>query len=97
MEIVPATFEFERKSLLPILTVTGKCRNLPMMDSMLLMEAVKIIERVQNQLKGKLLELMGHEHEVQPGEGMIAVRFYIIFKNEEEFDQAMARLRKGLG
>jgi len=97
MEIVPAIFKMERNSMLPILTVTGMCNNSHMADRMLISKAIQIIELAQNQLKGKLMELMGHENDIVLKEGMIAIRFYIIFKNDEEFDQAIARLQKGLG
>lgn len=97
MGLVPAMFKLERKSMLPILTVTGTCRDLPMVHSMLIMKAVQMIEFAQNQFKGKLMELMGHEYEVQPKKGMMAIRFYIIFPNDEELNKAIARLQKGLG
>ncbi len=97
MELVPVIFNFERKSLLPILTVTGMCKHVPMADKILLRKAIQIIELSQNKFKGKIMELMGHEHEVQPKEGMVAIRFYIIFKNDEEFDQAFTEIQKELG
>jgi len=97
MGLVPVMFKLERKSMLPILTVTGTCRILPMVDSMLIMKAVQMIEFAQNQFKGKLMELMGHEHEVQPENGMMAIRFYIIFPNDAELYKAIASFQKGLG
>ena len=97
MEIVPVMFKLERKSLLPILTITGMCKNLPMIDRVLIGHAVRIIELSQSQLKGKLIELMGHEHEIDIKEGMSAVRFYILFKTDEELYEAITVLQKELG
>ena len=97
MELVPVMFKLERKSILPILTVTGICKNVPGSKIILLNQAVKIINLSQKELKGKLTELMGHENDIGIQEGMIAVRFYIIFRNDEELNQAITRLQKGLG
>lgn len=97
MELVPVMFNLERKSILPILTVTAMCKYSHGVDRFLIGKVVKLIELAQNQLEGKLMKLMGHEHEVKPKEGMIAVRFYLIFRNDDEFDQAITRIRKELG
>lgn len=97
MELVPVTFTLERKSFLPILTVTGKCKNLPMVYNILISRAVQIIEFAQNKLKGKVTELLGQEHEIDIHEGMVAVRFYILFESDEDINQAITRIQKGLG
>ena len=97
MELVPVIFKLERKSLLPILTVTGMCKNMLGIDGFLLGKAVEIINLSQNQLKGKLLELMGHEDDICIQDGMAAVRFYILFESDEQCKQAITRIRKVLG
>lgn len=97
MELVPIMFKLERNSMLPILTITEMCKNLPMADRILLGKAIEIIELSQNQFEGKVTELMGHENDIVLQEGMVAVRFYILFKNDEEFEKAITRIRKELG
>ena len=98
MEFVPVIFKLERRSMLPILTITGICKNTSVSHSFLLGKAVSIIELSQNEFEGKLINLMGDEEkDVGITEGMIAVRFYIIFKNEQKLELAVTKIRKELG
>lgn len=97
MELVPVMFKLERRNLLPILTVTGICNDYHGMKQILLSKAVKMIEFSQTQLKGKVTDLLGHENDINIQEGMIAVRFYILFRNDEELNQAITRIRKEFG
>lgn len=93
MGIVPAAFTYERKSLLPILRITGRTRNMPGLESALLMQSLEIIEKLEK-YNGKVTQCMGHEAVENLSSGMIAIRFYIIFPNEEEYARAIQGIEK---
>jgi len=97
MEFVPVRFILERKSILPILAVTGKCKNVLGVKESLLGKTVEIIEFVQNHLNGKAIKLLGHEDDIGLKEGMIAVRFYLLFETDEQLAKAMKAIPKELG
>lgn len=97
MEFVPVLFKFERHSMLPVLTVTGIAQNVQEIDKILLGNAVELIEMIEQKFEVKFLQPPEDENEADISEGMAAVRFYLLFKDEEEFDKAISSLQEELG
>ena len=97
MEFIPVAFNLGRNSLLPILIVTGITKNVPGMEAFLIRKALEFIEVCEKKFEGKLIELRGHEHDINISEGQLAVRFYILFKTDEDFWKAASGIKKELG
>lgn len=93
---IPISFKLERRSILPILTVTGVSENVPEIESFLLAKSVEIIEKAQ-QFKGRVMETNCNKNMSDVPKGMIAVRFYIIFKNEAELETGIEGIKRELG
>lgn len=89
---IPISFKLERKSILPILTVTGVSPPIPGVERFMLAKSVEMIEKSQR-FQGKVMQLNGNENMSDLPKGMLTVRFYLIFKNEDELESYM----KGMG
>ena len=96
MDIHPAAFSVERRSFLPILRITGMTKAIPGVERVLLSMAIKFID-IAEKANGKLMEISEKENMDDIPKGMTAVRFHIIFKNEEDLEKATSELQKGLG
>lgn len=97
MEFIPAVFKLERNGMLPLLRVTGISKDVYGSKEFLLGKAVSIIEIAQKEYGAQLMDKMLFKNEVDIKEGMIAVTFYLLFKTEEILNQAVQKIRKGLG
>ena len=96
MGIMPVRFEVVRNSVLPILRVTGVIKNIHGVERFLLSKTVEIIE-VFEKYKGKLMESNSMDDMSNIEKDMIAVRFYIIFKDEKDLTAAISGITKALG
>lgn len=98
MDFIPAAFRFERRTMLPILKVTGTVTPVPgiALEKILLSEAVKIIEKAE-EFNGKTMELNEDEDMNDISEDLVTVRFSIIFKNEDDFQKAISSIKGGWG
>ena len=93
----PIIFKFERRTMLPIVTITGVADSIPGIDNFMLAVAVEMIEKAEK-YNGKIVVIA--EQETIIGEipkGKTAVRFNIIFRNEEEFMKGMEGFQRELG
>lgn len=93
---IPIAFTLERKSILPIVTVTGVSKPIPEIDRIMLSKAVEMIEKAEK-FNGRVMESNGDENMSDVPKGMVAVRFYLIFKNEAELEAGLAGMRRELG
>lgn len=96
MDIQPAAFKIERNSFLPILKITGMTKAMPEIERVLLSVAIQFIDIAQ-QSNGKLMEISENENMNDIPNGMTAVRFHIIFRNEEDLEKATSELQKRMG
>lgn len=96
MHNIPAIFKLERKTMLPIITVTGVADPFPSIDKVLMATALRIIDVAQKY--GRIMEISDNE-DITKGipKGKTAVRFNIIFRNEEDFMKGVEELKKELG
>ena len=93
----PAIFKLERKSMFPIITVTGVADPQPGIDKILMSTALRIID-VAKKYDGVLVVISENEN-MMAGipRGKTAVKFNIIFRNEEEFRKGVEGLQRELG
>lgn len=96
MDIQPAAFNVERSSFLPILKITGMTKAMPEIERILLSVAIQLIDIAQ-QSHGKLMEISENENMNDIPNGMTAVRFHIIFRNELDLEKATSELQKRMG
>ena len=96
MEIQPAAFKFERKGFLPILEVTGMIKAMPGIEGVLITIALQFIDKAEK-YNGKLMGVNEMVDMNDIPKEMTAVKFYIIFKNEEDYENLTSELQKGLG
>ena len=90
-------FAFERRYTIPIIIrVTGIAQPVPGIDRGLLGRAVQIIEKA-GQYKANLLEFSEIDNMSDIPKEMAAVRFYLIFECEEDFQSAILGIKKELG
>ena len=83
--------------MFPIITVTGVADPLPGIDSFMLSKAVEIIEKAEKH-NGKPVVIAEQEATIKGiPKGKTAVRFDIIFQNEDEFKKGIAGLQRELG
>lgn len=94
MDIHEARFSVERRRFLPILRITGMTEAVPGIERYLLSIAVKYIDIVEKS-NGKIMEIDENMSDI-PKE-KVAVRFHVIFKNENELGNAISELQKELG
>lgn len=97
MHNIPAIFKLERKTMLPIITVTGVADPIPGMDILLISKAVEFID-VALKYNGAPM-LISERENMMKGipKGKTAVKFNLIFKNEEEFRKGVEGLQRELG
>ena len=95
MDIHPAAFSVERRGFLPILRVTGMTTAIPEVERVLLSIAIKFID-IAEKSNGKLMEISEKENMDDIPKEMVAVRFHIIFRNEEDLQKATSELQKGM-
>ena len=91
MSGIPITFKLERESTMPILTVTG-ISPIPGVERFMLAICVEMIEEAAK-FKGKVMLLKNIEDMTEFPKGLIAVRFYLIFKSEHRLEAFM----RGMG
>lgn len=97
MEFMPAIFKCERISMFPILRVTGMIpQTMPEIEKALLSIAVKIIE-IAEMYEGKIMNITEQDNMNDIPKNCAAVRFSMIFKNEDDFQEAVSSIEKGLG
>jgi hypothetical protein len=83
--------------MFPIITVTGVADPLPGIDKLLMATALRIIDAAKK-YDGVLVEISENENMMDGiPKGKTAVRFNIIFKNEEEFRKGVEGLQRELG
>ena len=90
---IPISFKLERKSILPILTVTGVSKPISGVERFMISKSVEMIEKAQK-FKGKPMELNGNEDLSDLPKGMVTVRFYLIFKNEDKLESYMRGMER---
>ena len=97
MELMPVEFKFERRSIIPILRVTGMVNSMPQIqtDRILLHYTLKVISKAEK-FNGKLMEYEKVEDMSDVPKNKDAARIYIIFKNEDDFEKAVSSFQKGL-
>lgn len=94
---IPAIFKLERRSILPVITVTGVADPLPGMDMLLILKAVEFIDVALKYNGAPMLISEREDMMVGIPKGKTAVKFNIIFRNEEEFAKGVEGLQKELG
>lgn len=94
MGIHKAGFSVERRSFLPILRITGMTKAIPGVEQILLAIAIKYIDIVEKS-NGILFEI--DEKMADIPDGMVAVRFHVKFKTEEDLQNAIVGLQEELG
>ena len=97
MHNIPAIFKLDRKTMFPIITVTGVADPLPGIDKFLMATALRIIDAAKK-YDGVPVGISENENMMEGiPKGKTAVKFNIIFRNEEEFAKGMEGLQKELG
>lgn len=96
MSFMPVSFKIERYGLLPVLRITGMISPMPEIERILLYYAIKIIDKAKD-YKGKIMNLEETDNMEDLPKNMTSVRFYIIFKNENDLAEAVLGISKDLG